>query len=226
MSFEKAFNLTMMLEGGYANIKGDSGGETYMGIARRYHPHWAGWEIVDNEKAKHGGTLRNNYFIKNTTLDKLVFDFYHVNFWKKLHLGQVKDEAIQEIIFDFVVNSGKRAIVKLQLLLSADFEQNILVDGIMGNQTVRAINNCNPKQLFNAIKKMRKDFYESIAKKNGKGKFLKGWLKRLSHFNYKTVGITTVSILFIIAGAFLVKRIIDNNNNNNTETTITQNTNE
>jgi type VI secretion system secreted protein VgrG len=39
-NFLKAFNTTMTFEGGYANDPDDAGGETYMGISRRYHPDW------------------------------------------------------------------------------------------------------------------------------------------------------------------------------------------
>ncbi len=47
MSFVNAFAATMQHEQGYANNTKDTGGETFMGIARNKHPQWAGWPIVD-----------------------------------------------------------------------------------------------------------------------------------------------------------------------------------
>jgi len=37
-SFDKAFALTIGVEGGYSNDKNDPGGETKYGISKRYHP--------------------------------------------------------------------------------------------------------------------------------------------------------------------------------------------
>lgn len=42
--FTEAFEEMIRNEGGYVlhNVAGDSGGDTYAGVARRYHPNWAG----------------------------------------------------------------------------------------------------------------------------------------------------------------------------------------
>ena len=37
-NFDKAFQLTIGLEGAYSNNKNDPGGETNFGISKRYHP--------------------------------------------------------------------------------------------------------------------------------------------------------------------------------------------
>jgi hypothetical protein len=42
-----------------------------------------------------------------------------------------------------------------------------------------AINACEPKTLFDAIKMARIRYYHTIAKKGENGKFLKGWLLRI-----------------------------------------------
>lgn len=39
-------------EGGYANVLGDKGGETYMGISRVYWPSWPGWPVIDDWRAE------------------------------------------------------------------------------------------------------------------------------------------------------------------------------
>lgn len=48
--FNKAHLEVMGNEGGYANNPADSGGETYKGIARKFHPAWPGWKMVDDLK--------------------------------------------------------------------------------------------------------------------------------------------------------------------------------
>lgn len=51
-SFAKAFAATMQHEGEYANVVGDKGGETYMGISRVYWPSWAGWPVIDDWRSE------------------------------------------------------------------------------------------------------------------------------------------------------------------------------
>lgn len=48
--FATAYAPLAGFEGGWCNVQGDSGGETYAGIARRYWPGWPGWKII---KAQH-----------------------------------------------------------------------------------------------------------------------------------------------------------------------------
>lgn len=214
--FEKALEITLGHEGGYANVKGDKGGETYKGIARNFFPNWPGWNFVDHEKAANGGTLPRNYFIKDLSLDKLVQDFYYQTFWLPIHLDKVNDSSLQEIIFDFYVNSRNSGIKVLQSVLANQFNQKIAIDGIMGMQTVTAINNCDPEQLFNAIKNARIDFYKRIAKKGDNAKFLRGWLKRIGQFNYVGVGVSVGLLLgAAIAGFFLFKSLAKKNEKSN-----------
>ncbi len=76
-SFEKAFALTVGVEGGYVNDSRDPGGETKYGIAKRYHPD----EDIKNltlERAKE--IYLNEYWIPAkcdntpTPMDICLFD--------------------------------------------------------------------------------------------------------------------------------------------------------
>ena len=49
--FEIAYGETEIREGGYVNDPADRGGETHRGVARKFHPKWPGWKIVDKYKA-------------------------------------------------------------------------------------------------------------------------------------------------------------------------------
>lgn len=40
--FEKAYDPVRQWEGGWCNVEGDRGGETYAGIARNFWPGWPG----------------------------------------------------------------------------------------------------------------------------------------------------------------------------------------
>ena len=74
-NYHIALQEVLKNEGGYVNDPDDSGGETYKGIARRFHPDWIGWAYVDNRD------------FKNPNLDKLVSDFYYIKFWDHQHRG-------------------------------------------------------------------------------------------------------------------------------------------
>ncbi|WP_075603121.1 glycoside hydrolase family 108 protein [Saccharicrinis aurantiacus] len=200
--FEQILKEILKHEGYYSNHSADAGGETYRGIARKFHPSWAGWYYIDEAKRSRG-SLSRNYRIDNPQLEKLIVDFYRSKFWTKIHLDSVKDSSLQRIIFDAYVNSGGNGIKVLQRTLNESFGKKLGVDGAQGKMTVAAINSVNPQALFDAYKEARKRYYLAIA--SGKNAvFLKGWLNRLSSFNYTAVGLSIAGIAVIgVAGFFL-----------------------
>ena len=203
--FETALKKTLEHEGGYANVSGDYGKETYKGISRRFFPDWRGWKIVDRAKSEFGGSLPHNYHIKNPELDKLVKDFYYTEFWKPFMIDQIHDRNLQELIFDIVVNSRNRGVREIiQTTLMVQFNQNIALDGYIGNETISAINRCNAKQLFDALIKSRENYYRRLAEKYpSQAKFLKGWLHRTFSFNY-VASISAAAILIVAIAGYLI----------------------
>lgn len=85
-AFYKAHAHTLGMEGGYANVSGDSGGETYKGISRNNHPKWAGWKLIDTYKALGNRTTAaiNQRFSKDQEMTDLVETFYYDNFWRRI----------------------------------------------------------------------------------------------------------------------------------------------
>ena len=47
-NWEKSCDKVLESEGGYqlTTLVGDSGGQTYAGIARNPNPHWEGWKLI------------------------------------------------------------------------------------------------------------------------------------------------------------------------------------
>lgn len=177
-TFDELFESVIKFEGYYANVEGDRGGETYMGVARNLHPAWDGWKIIDAYKAEHG-IIRHNQNLKIAELYELVKEFYRHTFYHTNRIESINHGALQEIIFDWCVNSGRYGSKGVQRVLNEYFSQNLAVDGIIGEKTFSAINSCEPYRLFTAIKQARIDFYVTISKKGQNRKFLKGWLKRI-----------------------------------------------
>ena len=184
VTFEELFEKVIGHEGYYANIKGDRGGETYMGVARNLHPKWQGWQIIDSYKEQAGGKIKWNTQIHDQELLEFVKQFYFYKFYQRNLIEKINDGSLQEIVFDWCVNSGFYGSRGVQEVLNSSFDKGLLEDGIIGGKTVQAINACGARNLFDAIKKARIDFYHRIAKKGENHKFLKGWLKRINAINY------------------------------------------
>jgi len=182
-TFDELFEGVIKHEGFYANVAGDRGGETYMGIARNLHPNWQGWQIIDAYKEAFGEIKRNSK-IENPELTQMVKDIYKETIYDSYRIGDIKNGSLQEIIFDWCVNSGHWGSTGVQKVLNRFFDCDLKIDGIIGNQTIAAINSCDPKKLFNAIKAARIHYYHVIARKDENAKFLEGWLRRIHAINY------------------------------------------
>ncbi|MBD0403222.1 glycoside hydrolase family 108 protein [Flammeovirga sp. EKP202] len=213
--FNKIYPKTITHEGYYAKVSGDIGGETYMGVARKYHPNWEGWKIVDFEKRKKGGRLPWNYRINNADLDQVVKGFYYKQFWLRRNLQHVKDANVAGLIFDFGVNAGGNAVKVLQRVLNEQFGQKLSVDGAIGPITLKSINSVNQQSLFQSYTNERVAYYKHRATYPNQSKFLKGWLKRAYSYVYDTAMnnktlVTTSTLVMVGVGAYLFYQYYNN----------------
>lgn len=157
--FDVAEEITGRNEGGYANNLSDTGGETYAGIARNHWPKWEGWSYIDNIKMLYGKkpSIINAYAKLNTSLTLLISQFYKKSFWDVLKLDLVNDQQLANSVYDFGVNSGTSRSAKF-LQQSAGVKD----DGIIGNQTLHAVNSSDRKVIYYDFNKRRETFYKSI----------------------------------------------------------------
>lgn len=162
--------LVRKWEGGLVDDKDDKGGITNMGITL---PTW-----------KQVGYDKDGDFDIDGDDIKLLTpkDFNRVLkiYWDRWKADQIKNQSVANILVDWVYNSGKWGVVIPQRIL------NIKDDGIVGSQTINAVNSANQEDFFNRVYARRKMFFENIASRFPKQKkFLKGWLNRLSDFKYE-----------------------------------------
>lgn len=100
-------------------------------------------------------------------------------YWNKWKADSINNQSIANLLVDWLYTSGKWGIIFPQRILG------VKDDGKVGKVTLSAINNHpNQKELFQQLWQRRKEHFESLAK-NGKQKFLKGWLNRLNNFKYE-----------------------------------------
>lgn len=171
-NFKEALKKVLGHEGGYANVTGDTGGETYQGISRKNWPNWRGWGIIDKSKP-----LKHNQILKDKHLADLVEVFYYEHFWKPIQGDRIKDQKVTAFLFDWYINSGYHAIKAIQSAVG------VKADGLIGSQTLAAVNAADQEALFVELKTRRLKFYKDIVNNRpDQAKFLTGWQNRVEAF--------------------------------------------
>lgn len=113
-NFLEALKKVLKFEGGYANDKDDAGGETYKGIARKFHSSSKMWAEVDKIKQTTKVVKQINLLLEqNAIVQKEVSRIYKQNYWDALHLDEVKSQRIAYQLFDTAVNMGVSKAIKL-----------------------------------------------------------------------------------------------------------------
>lgn len=166
--FNKSLALVRNHEGGYANVSGDRGGETYAGITRIYHPAWPGWAAIDAAKP-----LKHNAVVP--AAEPLIAEFYEQKYWQQIQGDLIQEQRVAEFLFDWLVNSGRWAIIHAQR------EVGVKDDGNFGPKTLAAINT-EGATLFERLKTRRINYVRNLSKYSDQRKFLKGWLSRIDSF--------------------------------------------
>jgi lysozyme family protein len=184
--FELSFVHTIKVEGATFTVsKHDKGGPTKYGIILATYKFWCQNDMfLRCDKDKNGKITKND--LRLTTLSD-VKPIYKKYFWDSVKADSIKNQAIAELFYDFVVNSGcgrKNSNIKAMQKIVG-----VVADGKIGRITLKAINEYPPEKLYKKIYKHRVNYYYSIA--IGSQKYnLNGWLNRLIklksiHQNYQ-----------------------------------------
>lgn len=163
--FDVAFEILLEFEGEYTNNLNDPGGITKYGISKKSYPQ------LD---------------IENLTKEDAQ-KIYYRDFWIPLKCNDIPS-GINIALFDTAVNIGLKNAVKLfQITINYIRKENnkkeISVDGIIGNQTLGALEEVLKTHTIVSIISIflmkRIEYYVNIISKNKKLKeFLFGWIKR------------------------------------------------
>lgn len=179
------------IEGGYVNDPVDSGGETYRGIARRFHPSWGGWPFIDQLKTTCNTVteLAAAFTKPPPMIEAMVADFYRIKFWEAVGGDHIADQDVANQFFQAgVLFNPVRAIRAMQQALNvlnregklfADLQE----DGIIGSKTIVAVNTlcmAGDKQILRlAFAVYQAAMCLELAKKDPKKeKYIRGWLTR------------------------------------------------
>lgn len=174
--FEIADKLTRKNEGGYSNNSADAGGETYKGIARKFHSYLSLWGIIDKVKAENPLASTKELNAKLEIIPDLqtqIDSFYRQEFWDTQRLSLVTSQLVANWIYDHHVNAGARGIQWAQEVAG------VPADGEIGPVSIYAINKMNPDKFLQRAEDIAA-FYrlERAEKIPSQIQFLPSWLRR------------------------------------------------
>lgn len=165
--FNIALKKTLVNEGGYSNNPNDLGGETNFGITKQ--------TAIDNG---YTGDMKD---IPMNVVEKI----YKEEYWDKMNLDNCDSQSIADMLFDCCVLFGVGIIsIMLQKILNESIVEKLIVDGIIEDKTIIALNMVSHYNPANIIMFLRRDlisYCEKIVKNNPTQKeFLQGWLNRIN----------------------------------------------
>ena len=156
--FARALPLLLAHEGGYSNHPDDPGGATNMGITQRTYDEWLSYI---------GSDAKNVRAITRAE----VAQIYRARYWDAVKADSLPD-GVGYAVFDAGVNSGPaRAARWLQAAVGAP------VDGVIGPQTLAAVQAQDPARVVGAVCDARLAFMRSLKHWST---FKNGWTARVS----------------------------------------------
>lgn len=118
-----------------------------------------------------------------------VAKVYNRDFWQPLHLDQVNSQIIANAVFDAAINQGEgtwrkklqEGLQEAINLSTSTTTPNIKIDGIIGPNTIKAINSVDPVDLYVNLIGLQWERYHLIVRNNPKMKtWYRGWMYRVA----------------------------------------------
>ncbi len=170
--FKEAYLYLRRWEGNYGWEFGDSGGETYGGIARNYNKNWYGWKLLDIYKRKQ--QIKKYDLVPE--LEFWVVDYYLTG-WLSEGYDKLKDQRLATYLFDYR-NSGPISSIHTRRIL---INRGYILDpnGIIDDRVIHILNNINSDEFIKELQVLRMRYYVRSAKRHPEHiRFLEGWLNR------------------------------------------------
>lgn len=166
----KLVPFILQWEGGFVNDPDDLGGATNKGITI---------DTFTEYKKRKGQKAPSVTDLKNIS-DAEWRDVFKSLYWDRWKADEIKSQAVANILVDWVWASGSHGIKRPQRLLG------VKADGIVGEQTIAALNAMDAATLFKMIKDDRAKFIDEICKARPKNeKYRKGWMNRINAIRYE-----------------------------------------
>lgn len=165
-TFDECFDVVLEHEGGYGDDPGDPGGPTKYGVALNED----GPALT--KLLGHAPTMDD---IKNLTVAQ-AGEIFKQNYWDPMNISNIADYRDQMVIFDMCVLRGLSGCAK-----TAQAVVGVNQDGVMGPETVAAINKMDPlKFCENFLNACQAHFNAS-----SETQFINGWTNRVNSLRDK-----------------------------------------
>ena len=170
-NFSTISPIILRHEGGYANRASDKGGPTNHGIA------WNTWKKYSKEDLGVEPTLEN---LKKITPEQAEI-IYKKRYWDPSGFNDIKDPKLALMSYDWSITSGG-AGKQIQKLLNSQYGKNLSVDGVIGPDTISAMNSIEDSgKLTDSIAEIRKQYYTNLTISDPKNlPNLTGWINRVN----------------------------------------------
>ena len=178
-NYTQAFNLLMSLEfsrpENALHKNPTENGLTFMGIYEAANPNWQGWGQVRAAINAYGDLKKASVALYNDdALVNLVASFYKTNYWDALCLDDANSQLKANELFCFAVNVGTKSAVRV-----LQDRLGLQCDGIMGQETLRALNNYNERAFDVDFDRAEIAYYRNLIRKNPRlGVYERGWENR------------------------------------------------
>jgi lysozyme family protein len=170
--FDVFLPLLLRFEGGYVDDPEDPGGETNKGITM------ATFQECSHELLGIEPTTDN---LKSLT-DAQAGIIYKARYWDKMRGDAFSVQDLANIVCDFYVNAGTRAIALLQRIMNG-MGAHLVEDGTVGPASLQALGGLAQDEVYRQYKQGRILYYRGLVdSKPTLAKFLNGWLKRVDAF--------------------------------------------
>ena len=166
----KLVPFILQWEGGFVNDPLDVGGATNKGITIGTFTEYK------RRKGLKAPTVQDLKNISNEDWHEVFKGLY----WDRWKADEIKNQAVANILVDWVWASGSLGIKRPQRLLG------VTADGVVGSKTIAELNAKDPAELFRMIKADRLKFIDEICEKRpANNRFKKGWLNRINAIKYE-----------------------------------------
>jgi lysozyme family protein len=154
--FERCLAVILKYEGGYSDLSADPGGATNLGITLKTLIDWRGGPATKAD-------------VKALTVAD-VEPIYDKRYWRASACDKLS-AGVDLMVFDLAVNSGpQRARCYLQQA------SGTAVDGIVGPNTLAAVQATGARSVIEQMHQLRSDFYRALPTYQTFGR---GWNRRL-----------------------------------------------
>lgn len=168
-NYKQLIPTILKWEGGWANDSLDRGGMTMKGITMDSYKTFC---QTQNRPIPTPSDLQNISEDEWSNIFKTMY-------WDRWKADQIQNQSIANILVDWVWASGVWGVKIPQRLLG------VVEDGIVGSQTITALNRQNPAEFFAKVHAKRIYFVENIVHRDPtQARFIKGWKNRINDFKF------------------------------------------